>query len=62
MSFRLFSFSFSLKIPPSQANDQFTEIGKSYIIITVRNMYVIMMLTKANYIVMQSLCRSKKSS
>ena len=49
MSFRLFSFLFSLKISPSRANNQFTEIGKSYIIIAVRNKYVIMMLTKANY-------------
>ena len=51
MSFRLFSFSFSLKIPRSQANNQFTEIGKSYMIIDIRNYYVIMMLTKTNYIV-----------
>ena len=30
MSFRLFSFSFSLKIPPPQTNNQFNEFGKSY--------------------------------
>ena len=48
MSFRLFSFSFSLKIPPSsQATNQFTEFGKSYIIVDVTNYKDVLM----NYIV-----------